>query len=430
MYASIDKFLETQHADYWNLIQLTSFEIVPGARGLTLLLPSKSLLSDLKKLYDGKGLNDWKAESEFLTSKYHVEEDQLGPTLVAWIIKSLILTQYYPDGPSFEQGFVVNKLYKTYKLKSHTKDTVELDIGTLKKDNSFKQLKNTGPRENPQLAVWVFDGKPNILTPDFEKPEGERKKIKGGEPIKNSSHTRVIWAKVCEGKTVGQHLELAYIVSLINFLKSKGDLSYRGVISWDPLVSLYLLLQPGHPSPFISLTLIDEWVGETFFQIEIGAKEKYIALCEEASNDNLEIEAIKTKSRDLLTGERACADQILKIYSDNLAQFPGYKTLQQKVNHDILRYHYEQKEIGPSNTFVLREMMERMREVEAKFGQHSLNPTTYFTTGDDFRSYIKGQYFLYHIRLEMPRTNLMALTSPVFNINANKLADLQRKLVA
>lgn len=419
IYATVEQYLDDKYPDYSLILEIVGYKFINGARGLTILVPDKSLLSDLKKLCDedSKTISKYSNETSYLKKEYSVPEDQMGHSLARWFVQALTLSQGYPDGESFKIDEIVNKLNKKYKFVSGKGNKAEISIGEVVKDEDFVQLANTGPSKNRDIAyVWIFKGeKPDINTEVFASKRRDFDKPKHGGGLGDQTSAKCItchiWYKVQQCKEAKRDIELVYLVSLLRFVKKADIEHYKqllSVISWDPLISLYLILQPGHDEALVKSELLLRWVKTPYFNIESNSKEKYVEICEEGSNSDLQLDAEIKQAKSSLGDYSAFS--VNNVYGQMLKKFPIYKSVQHKVNHDVLRYSYEVVETPVD----YKRMQERMFKIDSQFGQHSLNPQAVSVSSDDLKEFVNSYCFLHHIRFENLRAGLDKVVSPMF----------------
>jgi hypothetical protein len=423
VFGSFEQFLDQEHADYAMLFALVDYDIVEGARGNTLLVPEKSFLKDLLALY--KGDKDTLTKYEKEAKMVSVTGDELGPTLVRWFLQAMILTMTYTNADSFKNGTVVNKLFQTYELKSVSGDKVILDIGELTPSKTWKGISKPTPKGRNKMAVWDLKGIPKLDTPMFEPPE-RRGGCKAVKLDKSALVTEHVWYKVCCGKKEKRDVELVYLVSLLNHVRNINPELFAQlscVISWDPLVTLCLILQPGKVNCCVPEEILISWCKDTYFNVEANSKEKYDVICEEACKHDMVLEEEKIEQIKMLElNSDLDADAILRSYNKIMqTHFPFYKNnIALKVNHDMFKLHYADKDYD----------FKTMRRLSAQegMGQHTLNPSfVSVDKSDDFLEFIKGPWFLHHIRLDQDKvTN--NLTSPAFEFNQKKLDSLMQKM--
>lgn len=433
IYASIESFLDDKHTDFSTVCELLDYKFMVGKMGLTLLIPEESFIKDLEDLVKEKSatIKKYQEDADYLKSEFNVPEDEMGHTLARWFIQALVLTWYYPTAESFKSsGFIVNKLKHLYELKGSSKDKVELSIGTLTPNDEFKQMTHKDPYgQRDQIAVWNLKGKPKLNTPVFKQEE--RKKQGGAARDKANIPGAIalhIWYKVYEAKKHKRDMDVVYLVSLLKYIKRSSPEVYSklgSVISWNPLVSLYLILQPGHSEALIDNSILTSWVSDTFYNIEPNAVNEYKTICDEFANKDMELNLdIKTHTNSM--GDKS-AFAVKQAYDKLVPKyFSIYKRSEHKINHDVLRLHYESITTISDDDY--KRMCERMYQVDSKLGQHSLNPSAIRVDQEDLKSFIKSSHFLFHIRVDQDPGVLNLFTSPTFNISQAKLQDLADKL--
>lgn len=358
-YKDLEQFLSDQRQDLAALFDLVSLPIRQSYNGLTLLLPSKDYVKELLQLYKGdtNTLKKYTKETEFLVKEQLVDSDTVGESLVAWLLDALILTKQYNTHDDFTDP-VINKLYKIYKVKSHKKGVVELDIGTVT-PMDVKFIKSLGASKNKQnkLAVWALKGKPDIMTPTYVNvktiPSGGSTSCDISKSIRENIYDTVKHHHYetinCQIKT--DRMELIFIVALMKYIRVNNSALYEKllpVLDWDPLVSFMLVFSPGSDQCLVDNEL-ESWFRNDAISIEPSAKEDYRSMMDEAaakfpSNMAELVGEERISAHDRFTSAGVSSKVIITSYNkaydnnSNLSKTPSYTdNITLRINYDFLR---------------------------------------------------------------------------------------------
>lgn len=342
-YATLSQFLDYENKDLAKLFNTIAYNLSPKAAGLTLLVPSSDFVKDMSKLIeeDSAMLKKYKDSVDFVLKSTSVPGKTPGATTARMFLKSLLLNGAFHEPEDFKGVSIDNHIRRVYKVKNINKDSVELDIGTIKKHPKFQVMESW--KDIPRISVWILSGTPSVKTE--EKKIGGLKEKKGGGAYDFDTYTGEIaalrfkiWNNVMEARVVesNKHLELMYSVGLLNYLEENNQESYQKIllhIDPSPAVTIFLL------SNLVKDMDLRSWVSEGFagFQVDaVGDYRRHLDSALEASKKKQVFESLKQKRYNMNNAAKTSLSGAVEVAIEEYSEQYG-EEFQLYMNIDYMR---------------------------------------------------------------------------------------------